>query len=99
MTHDASPWARFFALADTDDDDDEDRLRHRFLIATGLAMSGGGLMWGTLSMGLGTWGPMLIPYGYVVGTGLNLAFLAKTKRFAAARTVQVLISVALPFIF
>jgi signal transduction histidine kinase len=92
-------WGRVFALADTPDDGDEDRLRHRFLIATGLAMSGGGLVWGTLALGLGTIAPAAIPYGYTLATLANFSLLKRTKNFNAARTFQVLISLALPFLY
>ncbi len=90
---------RLFALADTDGDTDEDRLRHRFLITTGLSMSGGGILWGTLGLGVGTIGPAAIPFGYTVATALNFFVLARTKAFVPARTFQVFISLVLPFLF
>ena len=90
---------RLFALADSPDDTPEDRVRHRFLIATGLAMSCGGLLWGTLGLLVGTPLPAIIPYSYPVATAINFAFLHRTKRFVAARTFQISISLALPFLF
>ncbi len=90
---------RFTSIADKPDDDDEEKLMHRFLLITAATMSFGGLVWGTLSTVLGLSGPGLIPFGYAVITFFNLLFLAKTKNFGAARTVQVLISLLLPFLF
>ncbi len=90
---------RLFAIADRPDDGPEERLRHRSLIATGLTMSLGGLAWGTMGIAVGTLGPMVIPYGYAVGTALNFWLLSRTRNFAFARTVQVVLSLALPFIF
>ncbi|MCA9559722.1 MAG: hypothetical protein KC583_14300, partial [Myxococcales bacterium] len=91
--------ARLFALADSEGDSDEDRLRHRFLIATGLSMSGGGILWGSLGLSVGTAGPAVIPFGYTVATAINLFVLSRTKAFVPARTFQVFISLALPFFF
>ncbi|MCB9596018.1 MAG: hypothetical protein H6719_25075 [Sandaracinaceae bacterium] len=91
--------SRFAALGDEADDSDEERLQHRFLIATGVAMSGGGILWGSLCLGFGMPQPSVIPFGYVVLTAINLAFLGLTKRFGAARTFQVFISLLLPFLF
>ena len=42
--------SRVGAIADSPGDTPEDRLRHRFLIATGATMSGGGIWWGTMAV-------------------------------------------------
>ncbi len=87
------------AIADRPGDGDEVRLRHRLLILGGLLMSGGGLLWGTLSLVFGLVGQSVVPYGYIVITALNLILLARTKNFAIARSVQITASMLLPFAF
>lgn len=75
------------------------RLQKRFLVYLGSAMSLGGILWGSLSVYFGLTLPAVIPYGYVVLTVLNLSAFAVFKNFALARFFQVLISLALPFMF
>lgn len=90
---------RLAAIADRADDGDEARLQHRFLIATGTAMSCGGVLWGALCLSFGMRAPSIIPFGYAAATALNFLFLWGTKRFGVARTFQILISLLLPFLF
>ncbi len=93
-------WAlvdRLGSLADTPADDDEERQRHRFMLLTGYSMGCGGIIWGSLCFAGGLYGPGLIPYAYTLITIVNFSVLGRTKRFGAARTVQVLISLLLPF--
>ncbi len=90
---------RFGSLADTPLDSDEERQRHRFLLLTGVSMSFGGLVWGVLSFWAGLYGEGLIPFGYMLVTIVNFTLLWRTKAFAVARTIQVLISLLLPFAF
>jgi signal transduction histidine kinase len=90
---------RIGAIADEPGHTDEQRLRRRLLIFGGLLMSGGGLLWGTLSAVLGLVAESVVPYGYVVITALNLSILARTKRFPVARSVQITASLLLPFAF
>lgn len=90
---------RFGAMADKPDDDEEEKLKHRFMLLTATAMSFGGIVWSTLSAFLGVPLPGLIPFAYTVITVVNLTVLARTKNFIVARTVQVLISLLLPFLF
>lgn len=90
---------RIGAIADRPGDPSEELLRHRILIYAGMGMSGGGLLWGTLSAIFGLFRQSLVPYGYVVITALNLTVLAKSKNFPLARAVQLLISLLLPFAF
>ncbi|MFO1481269.1 MAG: ATP-binding protein [Turneriella sp.] len=75
------------------------RLQKRFLVYLGSAMSLGGILWGSLCLYFGLTLPAVIPYGYVVLTVLNLSAFAVFKNFALARFFQVLISLALPFMF
>lgn len=92
------PWLEWFgALADRPSDDDETKLKHRYLIITAVAMSVGGLIWGTVSFWLELYLPGLIPYGYTAITVVNLTALHLTKEFRRARLVQVSISLLLPF--
>lgn len=88
---------RIAALADSETDDAESRLKHRYLIITGVAMSIGGLIWGTVTGWLGLYLPALIPFGYTLVTIANMAVLHSTKDFRRARLVQVSISLLLPF--
>ena len=90
---------RLGALADRPTDSDDDRHRHRFLLITGASMSFGGIVWGTLSVLGGLYGPALIPYGYTFTTAVNFYFLWRTKNFGVARAFQVLISLLLPFFY
>ncbi|MCC7538141.1 MAG: hypothetical protein IT379_18085 [Deltaproteobacteria bacterium] len=95
----ASHLERFAALADRPDDGDEARMQHRFLIATGGAMSCGGVLWGSGCLIFGMTTPSVIPLGYAAATTLNFLFLWWTKRFDIARTFQIVISLLLPFLF
>ncbi len=87
------------SIADRPGDDSELKLRHRLLIGGGLMMSGGGLLWGTLSVIFGLKTESLAPYSYVVITAANLLFLWRSKNFPVARTVQISASMLLPFAF
>lgn len=76
-----------------------DTLRHRFLVMTGLLMSGGGVMWGTLALAIGAPQASLIPFSYVVLTALNLLWLRLHRSFRRTRVVQLSASLVLPFCF
>jgi len=90
---------RFAALADTPSDDSEQRLKKRYLLLTGVVMGTGGVIWGTISAWAGLYRESLIPFGYTAITIANFAWLSRAKRFGLARSVQVFISLALPFLF
>ncbi len=85
------------ALADRPGDGDERRLQHRFLIVTAVAMSFGGLVWGTMAVVLALPVQATIPFGYTALTVVNLTYLQRTKNFAVARAFQVLMSLVLPY--
>ncbi len=91
--------SRMGSLADRPTDSDHERQRHRFLLITGASMSFGGIVWGTLSFLAKLYGPGAIPFGYTLITVINFFVLWRTKNFAVARTIQVLISLLLPFFF
>jgi hypothetical protein len=90
---------RLGSIGDRPDDDAAERLQHRFLIYMGVLMALGALVWSGLSLAFGLMMPGAIPLGYLAITALNLAWFAASKRFEAARTVQILFSVLLPFVF
>ncbi len=92
-------WTGYMSMADRPGDDDQRLLEHRFLILAGTLMSGGGVLWGTISVFGGLFSQSLVPYGYVVVTVFNFLALAKWKNFAIARRVQIAASILLPFMF
>lgn len=78
-------------------DSADDRLRHMFLIAMALLMSAGGVLWGGLCLWLDAGWRASIPFGYVLLTALNLVNLRRTRNFATTRTLQIALSLLLPF--
>lgn len=90
---------RFAAIADRPGDDAETRQQHRFMLLVSVVMSAGGLLWGAAALAAGLVVQATIPLGYTLITALNIAILAATKEFRVARSVQVLISLLLPFLF
>ncbi len=91
--------SRIGSIADRPHSTDEERLQHRFLIATGIVMSGGGLLWGSVATALGFHLQSAIPFAYVAITAINFIALNQSKNFAVARNVQIFISILLPFLF
>ena len=83
-------------IADRPEDSPEERTRKRILIYAGLLMSGGGVLWGSITAGFGLYKEALVPFGYVAITGVNYLALERTRRFAPARAVQISISLLLP---
>ncbi len=79
-------------------DDDNLVLRKQFLVYQGLAMSMGGLLWGTLLMAFNYPLPSIIPYGYTIITIINFFFFDRTKNFVICRNLQTSISLLLPFL-
>mgnify|MGYP003672155902 CR=1 FL=1 len=78
-------------------EDDNTILRKQFLVYQGLAMSMGGLLWGTLLLVFSYPVPSIIPFGYTVITGFNFFMLSRSKNFVICRNVQTSISLLLPF--
>lgn len=87
------------AIADRPQDNEESRLQHRILIYAGILMSGGGLLWGSISFAFGLYWQSIVPFSYVVITLLNFVILSRTGNFAFTRSVQITISLLLPFGF
>lgn len=90
---------RWGAFGNLPADDDRTRLHKSFLIYMALLMSGGGLLWGTISVIYEIYWQAVIPYGYTFMTAVNLAYFAWRKNFAVVRFFQILFSLLLPFVF
>ena len=90
--------ARLASIGDKPSDTDEELFAHRFMVYMGLAMSLGGVLWGTICLAYGLLVAATVPYGYTVLTAVNFAVFRRTKNFTLARGVQVSISLLLPFL-
>jgi class 3 adenylate cyclase len=86
-------------IGDQPDDPHNVILMHHFLVAMGVFMSFGGLIWGSMSLAFGLVLQSLIPFSYALLTIINFLLFARFKNFRAARSFQVLISLLLPFFF
>lgn len=62
-------------------------------------MSCGGVMWGSLCLIYDTPIASIIPYGYVVLSAINLWMWYHKQQFYTARSIQVFLSILLPFMF
>lgn len=91
--------ARVATIGNRETDTEKEKLRHGFLVYMGLLMSGGGILWGSICVYFELWLPSVIPFGYVVLTGLNFTYFNLSKNFKQVRFIQVLISLLLPFVF
>ncbi len=76
-----------------------DKLNQSLLIYIGLALTFGGLIWGGICLYFDLPIQASIPLGYGVLTAINFIFFGISKAYKIARTVQILISVMLPFLF
>jgi len=94
-----SRFQKYLSIGDLNSDSEAEVLKHRFLIYLGSLMSIGGLIWGGICLYYEAYIPATIPLGYSVITPINFFFFARTKNFVAARFVQTLISLLLPFLF
>ena len=86
-------------IGDRPNDPHNVMLMHHFLVAMGVFMSCGGLIWGSMSVAFGLVLQSLIPFAYVLLTLVNFLIFARSKNFRLARSFQVLISLLLPFFF
>ena len=77
----------------------DERLGRQVLVYGAVLMSGGGLLWGGLSLLFGLPGPSVVPFGYVLLTAINLSAMHRTRDVGRGRNVQVLLSLLLPFGF
>ncbi len=79
-------------------DDENTTLKKQFMIYQGVAMSCGGLVWGSLLLFFDFPFQAAIPFGYVIITVINFFILNSVKNFAFSRNIQTLISLLLPFL-
>jgi signal transduction histidine kinase/CheY-like chemotaxis protein len=86
------------AIGSAPGESEREETSRRLLIAGGVLMSGGGLLWGTLSAWMGYPKAAIIPFGYVLMTAANLWWFSHHKRFAPVREFQVVISLVLPYL-
>ncbi|MFM2162980.1 MAG: hypothetical protein RLZZ383_2492 [Pseudomonadota bacterium] len=77
----------------------DERLGRQVLVYGAVLMSGGGILWGSLSLLVGLPGPSVVPFSYVVLTAFNLTAMHATRDVGRGRNVQVLLSLLLPFAF
>lgn len=80
-------------------DNSETMVKKSFLVFLAVFMSGGGLLWGTISLVNGLVYQSMIPYAYTVFSVFNLYYFYRSKNFVVVRFVQILMSLLLPFLF
>ncbi len=90
---------RLVAIGNKSSDTNIDKLNQSLLIYIGLALTFGGLIWGGICLYFDLPLQASIPLGYGVLTLVNFIIFGTTKAYKFARTVQILISVMLPFLF
>ncbi|AZQ61936.1 hypothetical protein EI427_06690 [Flammeovirga pectinis] len=71
--------------------------RNFFLFS--VLMSVGGLTWGILALYFGLTVPSIIPFGYVIFSGINLTIWIKTDNKRICKALQTFFSILLPFVF
>ncbi len=86
-------------FGDSPDDSDEDKLNHSLLIYVGIAMSIGGIIWGSICWAYDLTLQATIPYGYGIATLFNFIIFRIFKSFVFCKNFQVFISILLPFLF
>jgi adenylate cyclase len=79
-------------------DTPDERLRKSALVLSSLLITIFSFIWVGTYAALGLWRSALIPLAYQVASLVGLAFLAKTKRYAAYRASQVAMFLVLPFL-
>ena len=85
------------SLADKLDSSQGQKQNFRFLIYSGIAMSCGGLIWGSILVLDGLSYQSLLPYSYALITFFNFLYLKYSKNFQVAQTIQGIISLFTPF--
>ena len=76
----------------------EIKQRKEFLIYMGLIMGCGGIVWGTMCSWFELYIPATVPFGYTVLTIFNFLFFYYSKNFKVVRTIQMTMSILLPFL-
>jgi signal transduction histidine kinase/CheY-like chemotaxis protein len=74
-------------------------IQKNFLVYLGLAMSMGGIIWGSICFSFELYFQGLIPFGYALITAINFFSFSLTYNFRIARFIQTFISLFLPFAF
>ncbi len=87
------------SLGHLPDDTADIRTKKSFLVYLAVFMSGGGVLWGSISLANGLVFQSLIPYAYTVVSVFNLWYFHRSKDFGTVRFIQILISLLLPFFF
>jgi hypothetical protein len=77
----------------------EQKIQKNFLVFLAIFMSCGGLLWGWIAIQYGLTQQSIIPLSYVLISFLNITYFKFSKNFVIARTIQILISLILPFLF
>ena len=77
---------------------EELRLQQTLGVAAGLMMGGAGVVWGIFLLVFDETLPSLIPFGYTVATGFNMALLRATHRYRLFRFNQLALTLFLPFL-
>jgi len=77
----------------------EQEKQNVFLIYIGILMSLGGILWGSISLYHGLYFQAIFPLAYTIITFFNFLYMNFSKNFEIAKAIQLLISLALPFIF
>ena len=86
-------------LGDTPDNNKDEKLEHSFLIYMGLLMSVGGILWGSICFFYSLEVQSIIPFTYALITSVNFTYLYYSKNFKLVKSIQILISLLLPFLF
>lgn len=80
-------------------DDEHSRLRKRLLVMLTSFMSLGGLLWGVICVVFNMSWVAAIPFGYVFFSILNMLYFGISKNFEVVQTLQIFMSLLLPFLF
>ncbi|SFV67071.1 Signal transduction histidine kinase [hydrothermal vent metagenome] len=80
-------------------DDSLTKEQELFLLYIGILMSFGGILWGSITLYYGLYFQASIPLTYSVITFFNFLYMNYSKNFETAKSIQLLISLALPFLF
>jgi signal transduction histidine kinase len=80
-------------------DSPAEKQKKEFLVYMGLIMSGGGIVWGSLSLFFGLYWQSSIPFGYTLLTIPNFTYLYYSKNCRVVRFNQMVMSILLPFLF
>jgi len=89
---------RAAAVGSLPSDTPDERLRKSALVLSSLLITLLSFIWVGTYAALGLWRSALIPLAYQVASLVGLAFLARTKRYAAYRASQLAMMLLLPFL-